>query len=102
VDCNVSDVGDYAEVVVDRKVWRMPGRPQHRYVQVLEDLRRRIHAGEWGPGDRLPSELDLVAEYEVSRTTVRKAADLLAAEGLIEIRQGLGTYVAERDSWHLP
>lgn len=77
----------------DRKLMRMPGRPEHRYVQVTKDLRRRIEAGEWEPGARMPSELDLVAEYEVSRTTIRRACDILAADGLIEIRQGLGTFV---------
>jgi DNA-binding GntR family transcriptional regulator len=91
---NLSDVCVYHEVVAVSKLMRMPGRPVHRYRQVIEDLTRRIEDGEWAPGARLPSETELTEEYGVSRTTVRKAKDDLAVSGLIEIRQGLGTYVA--------
>jgi DNA-binding GntR family transcriptional regulator len=74
---------------------RMPGRPEHRYRQVVDDLTRRIESGEWPDGVPLPSEDALTEDYGVSRTTVRKAKDILAEAGLIEIRQGLGTYVAQ-------
>jgi DNA-binding GntR family transcriptional regulator len=92
---NLSDVCVYAEDVAVSKLMRMPGRPVHRYRQVIDDLTRRIEDGEWPPGARLPSETELTEEYGVSRSTVRKAKDILAERGLIEIRQGLGTYVAQ-------
>lgn len=47
------------------------------------------------PGDRLPSETELSGELEVSRTTLREAFRILAANGVVEIRRGLGTFVRE-------
>jgi DNA-binding GntR family transcriptional regulator len=91
---NLSDGCVYHDDVAVSRIMRMPGRPEHRYRQVVDDLTRRIDAGEWEDGVPLPSETSLVEEYGVSRTTVRKAKDILADRGLIEIRQGLGTYVA--------
>ena len=57
---------------------------------VLESLR----AGEWKPGEAIPSEMDLAARFRVSQGTVRKAIDELAAENLLLRRQGKGTFVA--------
>lgn len=56
-------------------------------------LRDRIMSGELAPGDRLPGELNLAAQHEVSRVTVRLALDRLAGEQLIEKRAGAGTFV---------
>ncbi|SDB62808.1 FCD domain-containing protein [Pseudomonas sp. NFACC23-1] len=61
--------------------------------QALEQLRRRISDGVWGVGQRLPTEPELVAELGISRNTVREAMRVLAFSGLIEIRQGDGSYV---------
>jgi GntR family transcriptional regulator len=58
-------------------------------------LRERIVSGELAPGARLPGEPTLAAEQGVSRVTVRKALDTLAAEGLIDRRPGSGTFVRE-------
>jgi GntR family transcriptional regulator len=58
-------------------------------------LRERIANGELAPGSRLPGEPSLAAEQGVSRVTVRKALDTLAAEGLIDRRPGSGTFVRE-------
>ncbi|MBO1538456.1 FadR/GntR family transcriptional regulator [Pseudomonas sp. OA65] len=61
--------------------------------QALEQLRRRIGEGVWAVGQRLPTEPELVAELGISRNTVREAMRVLAFSGLIEIRQGDGSYV---------
>lgn len=61
--------------------------------QALEQLRQRISEGVWAMGQRLPTEPELVAELGISRNTVREAMRVLAFSGLIEIRQGDGSYV---------
>lgn len=66
--------------------------------QLAERLRARIVAGEWAPGEQLPSELSLADEAGVSRPTVRAALRNLAASGLVRVRQGAGTFVAPRGS----
>jgi GntR family transcriptional regulator len=58
-------------------------------------LRERIVSGELAPGARLPGEPSLAEENGVSRATVRKALDTLAAAGLIDRRPGSGTFVRE-------
>jgi GntR family transcriptional regulator len=71
-----------------------PGfRPLYR--QVYDYLVKQIVAGQWAPGDALPSEQALAAQLGVSQGTARKALDALTAENLLERRQGKGTYVAE-------
>ena len=47
------------------------------------------------PGEKLPNEIDLSEELEISRTTLREAVRILAAKGVVEIRRGLGTFVRE-------
>ncbi|WBV44491.1 GntR family transcriptional regulator [Pseudoroseomonas cervicalis] len=56
-------------------------------------LRDRIAGGTLAVGSRLPGEPDLAAEHGVSRVTIRRALDQLAAEGLVERRAGVGTFV---------
>lgn len=58
---------------------------------------RSLEAGEWGPGDAIPSEGELAARFNVSQGTVRKAIDEMAAENLLVRRQGKGTFVATHD-----
>lgn len=60
---------------------------------LVEDLRRRIVEGELVPGQKLPSENELVAERGVSRTVVREALSRLQAEGLVQTRRGSGSFV---------
>jgi GntR family transcriptional regulator len=70
-----------------------PGfRPLYR--QVYDYLKRQIADGHWGPAEALPSEQALAGGLGVSQGTVRKALDAMAAEQLVERRQGKGTYVA--------
>ena len=61
--------------------------------QALEQLRKRINSGTWAIGERLPTEPELAAELGISRNTVREAMRVLAFSGLIEIRQGDGSYL---------
>jgi GntR family transcriptional regulator len=69
-------------------------RPVH--ISIRDDLRTRIDAGEWGPGEQLPSETELAARYGVARMTIRQAVGALATEGNVVRRQGLGTFAADR------
>jgi GntR family transcriptional regulator len=68
---------------------------QSKYQQIADRLRGQIAAGLLGPGDRLPSEPDLVQEYQASRNTVRLPIALLTNQGLVVTRQGMGTFVLE-------
>src|SRR5512132_3202484 len=65
-----------------------------KYQKVYATLRREIESGRWKPGDRLPSEADLVRSFDTSRITVGRAVRDLQAEGLVQRRAGSGTYVA--------
>lgn len=65
--------------------------------RVAEDLRRALADGTLAPGDRLPTEADLVEQYGVHRTTVRRALDELRREGLIVSSQGRGHFVPSRE-----
>lgn len=64
------------------------------YQQIKELLTRSLRAGEWKPGEAIPSEVELAQRFRVSQGTVRKAVDELATENLVVRRQGKGTYVA--------
>lgn len=64
------------------------------YQQIKALITRSLQAGEWRPGEAIPSEMDLAARYKVSQGTVRKAIDELATENLVVRRQGKGTFVA--------
>lgn len=65
------------------------------YLQLAEILRQQILAGDYHPGERLPSEAMLVETYLVSPMTVRRAINLLAAQEVISTAQGRGTFVKE-------
>jgi len=67
------------------------------YRQIKDFLIRSLEAGEWGPGDAIPSEGELAARFNVSQGTVRKAIDEMASENLLVRRQGKGTFVATHD-----
>src|SRR4051794_39748801 len=65
------------------------------YVQVENALAERIAGGELPAGCQLPSEDSLVSEFGVSRTTIRTTIQNLVRQGLVEIRRGKGTFVAQ-------
>ena len=60
---------------------------------VVDQIRARILQGEFAPGDRLPTEQEMVGLFGVSRTVVREAIAALRAEGLVATRQGMGAFV---------
>jgi len=70
------------------------GEPPYRLI--AGDLRARIEAGEFRPGDALPSITRLAQEYGVAKTTAQKALRVLVGEGLARGVQGWGTIVSER------
>lgn len=61
--------------------------------QVIAQLRQQISRGEWPVGARIPPEPELAATFGVARNTVREAVRALAHAGLLQVRQGDGTYV---------
>ena len=65
------------------------------YLQIRELLLRELGAGKWLHGERLPAEARLAAQLGVAVGTLRKALAGLESEGILERRQGSGTYVAE-------
>ncbi len=66
--------------------------------QLADDLRRQIEGGLVQPGQRLPTEQALAAQYAVSRTVVREAVSRLRSSGLLVARQGSGMFVAAQDA----
>ena len=64
-----------------------------RYQQLRDDLAAQIAQQHWRPGDAIPTEAELAKTYNVAVGTVRKAVDVLVAEGLLARFQGRGTFV---------
>lgn len=73
-----------------------PDSPVAIYTQLVRQLRDKIESGEWRPGARLPSEVELAKENGISRGTVRQALVRLQSDGLLERTPGKGTFVASR------
>jgi GntR family transcriptional regulator len=65
------------------------------YLQIIEQVRRRIAVGDWPPGYELPSIRALAAGLQVSVITVKRAYLELERDGVIATRQGKGSYVAD-------
>jgi DNA-binding GntR family transcriptional regulator len=65
-------------------------KPRALYATIADELRAQISSGELQPGDRLPSERDLIESYGASRTTIREAVRVLIGDGLIATSQGRG------------
>lgn len=68
---------------------------QPKYQRIAARLRAAIEAGEFGPGERLPGENDLMAEHGVARMTARQALGVLQVEGIVEARKGAGVFVRD-------
>jgi DNA-binding FadR family transcriptional regulator len=81
--------------------YRQPPDRKSMHARIVRDLGMRIVGGEFGPGDRLPIEATLLAEYEVSRPVLREATRVLVAKGLVLSRQRAGATVRPRGQWHL-
>ncbi|MCK5664792.1 MAG: GntR family transcriptional regulator [Thiotrichaceae bacterium] len=70
------------------------------YFKIEMDLRKKIMAREYAPGQLLPSERELVKTYKVSRLTVREAINRLVAQGMVKKKQGKGTFVSKPTTDH--
>jgi GntR family transcriptional regulator len=68
---------------------------QPRYLEIADALRRQIEEGTLAAGSRLPTELELGADHNASRNTVRDAIKRLMSERLVETRPGQGTFVTQ-------
>lgn len=65
------------------------------YQQIADVLRERIRTGTYAPGSKLPSETELLTEFDVTRQTVRRGLAVLQQEGLTEASRGKGVFVRE-------
>ncbi|HUG05740.1 MAG TPA: GntR family transcriptional regulator, partial [Candidatus Limnocylindria bacterium] len=72
------------------------------YIQIEEEIRGSIDSGQIGELARVPSEIDLAAQFQVSRMTARKALDRLVGDGILFRRAGKGTFVAHPKIAHGP
>src|SRR5437867_12538613 len=68
-------------------------RPRGLVSEIVESLATSIREGQLQPGDKLPTEAEIMARFDVSRTVVRESLSKLQASGLVETRHGIGTFV---------
>ncbi|MCY1167744.1 Transcriptional regulator NanR [compost metagenome] len=74
-------------------------RPRGLVSEIVESLAASIREGRLHPGEKLPTEAEIMARFDVSRTVVREALSKLQASSLVETRHGIGTFVlAPQDS----
>ena len=64
------------------------------YQQIYDEIKDAIEKGVYAPKERIPSELELAEQYEVSRITVRRAVEELCSDGYLVKQQGRGTFVS--------
>lgn len=72
------------------------------YAKIYNDLKAKISTGIFQIGDMIPPEKELVQIYGVSRITVQKAVNLLAKDGIVERKSGVGTFVIDSDNKEIP
>ncbi len=70
-------------------------RPERLADGIVSDVLQSISEGRSAPGEKLPTESEMAAEYGVSRAVVREAIAQLKADGMVAVRQGAGAYIAE-------
>lgn len=76
-----------------------PPRPSQNHV--AREIARLIVTGAWPEGQTLPREIELAAQFDVSRTSIRESLSILKAKGLIAAKQKAGTHVRERADWNM-
>jgi DNA-binding FadR family transcriptional regulator len=81
--------------------YRQPRVRKSMHARIVHDLGMQIVSGGLKPGDRLPGEAELLAQYEVSRPVLREATRVLVAKGLVVTKQKSGAIVRPRREWHL-
>ncbi|MDP2255765.1 MAG: FadR/GntR family transcriptional regulator [Polaromonas sp.] len=72
---------------------RRARRPRGLVDEIVETLATSIREGPLQPGDKLPTEAEIMVRFDVSRTVVRESLSKLQASGLVETRHGIGTFV---------
>lgn len=70
-----------------------PTKNSSLYIQVKDSIIKRIQEKVWSPHSMIPTENELMVEFNVSRTTIRQAVSILVQEGILEKKQGKGTIV---------
>lgn len=65
------------------------------YVQVQDAIIKKIILDDYEPGDKIPSIKDLAKDFKINANTVSKSLTDLEAQGILETRRGMGTYVVE-------
>lgn len=66
------------------------------FEQVMEDISEKIKNGVYAAGHKIPTELELIEQYQVSRITIRRAIEELCKDGMLVKLQGKGTFVQEK------
>ncbi|MER8234747.1 GntR family transcriptional regulator [Streptomyces sp. NPDC101490] len=72
-----------------------PHAPHAPYMAVLAELSADIKAGAYRPGDKIPSDAELVKRFGVARMTVRRAVGILRERGVVRTEWGKGTFVVD-------
>ena len=75
-----------------------PVKRSRIYEHIVEQIHALIREGRWAPGDQIPPERELAERFRVSRTSVREALRALEMQGIIDSRQGGGTFVRTADT----
>src|ERR671926_1168235 len=75
-----------------------PVKRSRIYEHIVDQIHALIREGRWEPGDQIPPERELAERFRVSRTSVREALRALEMQGIIESRQGGGTFVRSADT----
>lgn len=75
---------------------------ESKYKKLYHILLEKIEKQEYAPGDKLPSEGELMEEYGASRDTVRKSLDLLVSDGFIKKAKGKAAEVLDKGKFHFP
>jgi GntR family transcriptional repressor for pyruvate dehydrogenase complex len=83
---------DYPDALLE------PVKRSRIYEHIVDQIRQLIREGRWSPGDQIPPERELAERFRVSRTSVREALRALEMQGVIESRQGGGTFIRTADT----
>src|SRR5256885_7599425 len=75
-----------------------PVRRSRIYEHIVDQIHALIREGRWAPGDQIPPERELAERFKVSRTSVREALRALEMQGIIDSRQGGGTFIRTGDT----
>ncbi|WP_252315906.1 FadR/GntR family transcriptional regulator [Sinobaca sp. H24] len=80
---------------------KSPIKKQRVYRVVIEKIKEALKTGDLKPGERLPSERELTNLFDVSRSSIREAISVLEAEGVVQIKPGVGIFLVPYTKDHL-